>query len=377
MSSLKIVADQQIVLAKEVFSRFGDVELVEGRSIHHDLIKDANVLLVRSITRVNEALLKNSSVSFVGTATSGTDHIDIDYLNNSNITFYDALGSNARSVAEYVLSSLLVLSEQKDFDLANKTVAIIGHGQVGSRVSHFLNTLGVKCLVNDPPLQALNPENDFVEIEDIYQADIITLHVPLISDGEFPTYKLVGDKFLEKLNPDVTIINTSRGQIIDEAALMAFKEENTEATLILDVWCNEPKINIDLINKTFIATPHIAGYSYDGKLKATEMLFNDLNSYLDTKLSLPDSFKTEQEILNIDHDEIQLPVLQSYDVRSDVAALKQMSNLEEKEHASYFDNLRKNYPIRREFRNRVIRSSKMTASTLQKLQQLGFNTATA
>jgi erythronate-4-phosphate dehydrogenase len=207
VSSLKIVADQQITLAKEVFSQFGEVELVNGRSIDQDTVQDADVLLVRSVTKVNQALLNNSKVSFVASATSGIDHIDTDYLKKSNISFSHAPGSNARSVAEYVLSSLLVLSEQQGSNLADKTIGIIGCGQVGSRVKRFMEVLGVKCLINDPPLArqiaGQDPNHDFVELEEIYQADIITLHVPLIMDGEYPTHQLVNGAFLEKLKTEL------------------------------------------------------------------------------------------------------------------------------------------------------------------------------
>ncbi len=376
MSSLKIVADQQIILAQEVFSQFGEVELAYGRSIEQDTVQDADVLLVRSVTKVNESLLNNSSVSFVASATSGIDHIDTDYLNKSNISFSHAPGSNARSVAEYVLSSLLVLSEQQGSNLTDKTVGIIGCGQIGSRVKRFMEALGVKCLINDPPLARQDNSYAFVELEELYQADIITLHVPLIMDGQDPTHKLVNKDFLEKLKTDVTIINTSRGEVADESALMAFKQCNSKATLILDVWCNEPKIDINLLKNTFIATPHIAGYSYDGKLKATEMLFHALNTHFDAGLEVPDLLNSNQEVINIDDDAIQLAVLQSYDVRSDAIALGSLMDEKEQERATYFDNLRKNYPIRREFKNRTVqvnnRANGMTDNARQKLTQLGF-----
>jgi erythronate-4-phosphate dehydrogenase len=373
---LSIVADQQILLAGEVFSKIGDVQLVDGRSIDHEIIHDADVLLVRSVTKVNEALLKNSKIKFVGSATSGIDHIDTNYLKKSSITFSHALGSNARSVAEYVLSSLLVIAEQHDFELTEKTVGIIGCGQVGSRVKRFMDALGVKCLLNDPPLASKTSNHTYVELEEILQADIITLHVPFTIDGEFPTSKMMNKGVLDNLKPEVILVNTSRGEVIDEAALLAFKQEKPDATLILDVWCNEPQIDISLLQQAFIATPHIAGYSYDGKLKATEMLFDALNDYLQQKLSKADLINSEQEKLIIDDDAIQLAVLQSYDVRSDSIALMDLTNMEEEKRAAYFDSLRKNYPIRREFTNRVIQTTNMNIETRRQLQQLGFKVET-
>lgn len=374
---LKIVVDQQIIFAEEVFSLFGEVELVNGRSIDHELVRDADILLVRSVTKVNKDLLNNTNVSFVASATSGIDHIDTDYLNNSDIYFSHAPGSNSRSVAEYILSSLLVLSEQQGVKLTDRTVGIIGCGQVGSRVKRFMEVLGVKCLINDPPLanetSNQNQDNEFVELEELSKADIVTLHVPLIMKGDYPTYKLVDKNLLKKLKKDITIINTSRGEVIDEMALLNFKQLNNRATLILDVWCNEPHIDFELLQKTFIATPHIAGYSYDGKIKATEMLFDSLNKHLDTNLEKPDLLNSEQELMSIDDDTVQLAVLQSYDVRSDAIALGNLDNVNENERAAYFDNLRKNYPIRREFMNRTINTGSMSENSKQQLQQLGFN----
>ncbi len=377
MDLLSIVADQQILLAKETFSKFGDVQLVDGRSVDQQMLKNTDVLLVRSVTRVNESLLKDSKIKFVGSATSGIDHIDSDYLQKSNIHFSHALGSNARSVAEYVLSSLFVTAEQHGFSLKEKTVGIIGCGQVGSRVKRFMDVLGVNCLLNDPPLAKQTSDHCYVELEEVLQADIITLHVPLTSDVEFPTNKLVNKEFLRGLKSDVIIVNTSRGEVIDEAELLAFKQANSSTTLILDVWCNEPEIDINLLQQSFIATPHIAGYSYDGKLKATEMLLHALNDYTNNESPKADLRKYEQEIIAIDEDDIQLVVMQSYDVRSDAIALTNLGSIEDDKHAAYFDSLRKNYPVRREYTNRVIQTNKMSHATKQQLQQLGFKVEAA
>lgn len=373
MPSLSIVADQQILFAREAFSSFGEIKLVDGRSIDPQSIRDADVLLVRSVTKVNESLLKNSRVKFVGSATSGIDHIDTDYLQKSNITFTQALGSNARSVAEYVLSSLFVTAEQQGISLKEKTVGIIGCGQVGSRVKRFMDALGINCLLNDPPLANKVSDHDYVELDKIQQADIITLHVPLTKDGDYPTNNLVDDEFLGKLKPDVIIVNTSRGEVIDESALLEFKKENPTATLILDVWRDEPGININLLLNAFIATPHIAGYSYDGKLKATQMLFDALNDYVGRNLPATNLLVSEKEMMKLDDDAIQFAVLQSYDVRSDAIALMDLIHMEDKKRAAYFDSLRKNYPVRREFTNKTIQTSKLGDASKQQLLQLGFN----
>ena len=377
--SLTIVADQQILLAREAFSKFGDVKLVDGRTIDQQVIKDADILLVRSVTQVDESLLKDTKISFVGSATSGIDHIDIEYLKKSNICFSHAPGSNSRSVAEYVLSSLFVTAEHHGFSLADKTVGIIGCGQVGSRVNRFMDTLGIQCLLNDPPLYEQTFDKSYVELERVLAADIITLHVPLTIDCKYPTSKLVKKQFLDRLKTDVILINTSRGEVVDETELLSFKETNPKCTLILDVWCNEPEINTTLLQQTFIATPHIAGYSYDGKFKATYMLVDALNTHTKSNTSDDQLLNSEQvkDIIEyIDDDVIQLAVMQSYDVRSDAIALGNLESIPAKERASYFDSLRKNYPVRREFTNRIIQTSKITNETKQRLQQLGFKVET-
>jgi erythronate-4-phosphate dehydrogenase len=379
-ASLSIVADQQILFAEEAFSSFGKIKLVDGRSIDQATLKNADILLVRSVTRVNEALLKDTNISFVGSATSGIDHIDTDYLKQSERRFSHAPGSNARSVAEYVLSSLYAAAEYHDFDLANKTVGIIGCGQVGSRVKRFMESLGVECLLNDPPLAEQTSTGAYVDLERIADADIITIHVPLTTEGKYPSNQLVNKAFLDRLKSDVILINTARGEVVDESALLSFKESNPNAKLILDVWCNEPKINIDIFQQAFIGTPHIAGYSYDGKLKATKILAAALALATSRKSSDARLLGSEIEADTIEYDDenaIQLAVMHAYDVRSDAIALKELINMECEDRGGYFDSLRKNYPIRREFTHRRINTKKMGHEMNQQLLDLGFKTETA
>lgn len=376
-ASLSIVADQQISFAAEVFSRFGDVSLVDGRSIDRQTIKNADVLLVRSVTRVNKDLLNESPVRFVGSATSGIDHVDLNYLESADIKFTHAPGSNARSVAEYVLSSLFVLAEQQGFSLSKKTMGIIGLGQVGSRVKRFMDALGVKCLLNDPPLAQQDNNQVWSSLEQTLSADIISLHVPLVVDGEFPTVNLVNKNFLSRLKPDVIFINTSRGEVINEMDLMDYKHSNPDSKLILDVWRNEPDIDMTLLQKASISTPHIAGYSFDGKLKATQKLSDALCDFTHTErqplaIQFPDQESGVIDLVDND-DMVQLAVLQSYDVRSDAIALRDMLNLTEDKRIGYFDYLRKTYPVRHEFKNWTIRSKKISNNSKQTLKGLGFN----
>ena len=375
--TLTIVAGQQIVQAAETFDRLGQVRLVNGRSINPGTVKDADVLLVRSVTRVDETLLKGSAVRFVGSATSGIDHIDQTYLENAGICFAHAPGSNARSVAEYVLSSLFAIAELQDFSLTDKTVGIIGCGEVGSRLRHFLQCLNIKCLIHDPPRQLHQPDDDYVDLETIATADIISLHVPLDSEPDYPTRNLVDANFLSKLKNDVILINTSRGEVINEVDLTSFKQHHPEATLVLDVWHHEPDINLELLQQTLIATPHIAGYSFDGKLKATRMLYRALQAFIGKPVTDETGGNNETALTEISADQVSLAVMQSYDVRSDAVGLRQLLTLAAAERPAFFDMLRKNYPVRREFSQRIVKSSTMDQQTAQQCQQLGFKLTSA
>ena len=196
---MKIVVDDQIPLVQEAFSGFGEIVVCDGRQIDRGILKNADVLIVRSVTHVNAELLDQCPVNFVGSATSGVDHIDLDYLDSRNIEFASAHGSNAQSVVEYVLSSLFVLAQQYAFNLFDKTVGIIGCGKVGSRLLDALQSLDIKCIVNDPPLQEKTGDKRFSDLENALSADIITLHVPLTEDGNYPTRYLVNRKFLKKI----------------------------------------------------------------------------------------------------------------------------------------------------------------------------------
>ena len=382
--SLSIVADDQIPFADKIFSKFGYVNLVDGRSIDAGKIKNADILLVRSVTRVNKLLLKNSKVKFVGSATSGIDHIDTDYLRESNIFFSYAPGSNARSVAEYVLNSLIETTRNttSHASFPDMKVGIIGYGHVGSKVKDFMDIFGVQYILNDPPLYDKTKDKSLLDLEQVLQSDVITLHVPLTKEGAYPTYNLVDEKFLEKLKSNIIFINTSRGEIIDEYALLSFKKRNPESTLILDVWCNEPVINTDLLNKAFIGTPHIAGYSHEAKIRATEILFHSLNDIFKTNFEYPELVNCKSMTLvpeknNSDY-LIEFIISQHWDILEDNILLQHYSNLTSEERPLFYDSLRKNYKIRHEYTDRVIDMCKYSGFNTfgdeieKKLRKLGF-----
>jgi erythronate-4-phosphate dehydrogenase len=268
------------------------------------------------------------------------------------------------------------------FSLSDKKVGIIGYGHVGSRVKRFMDIFGVRCILNDPPLCDQTNNKSFADLEQVLQSDIITLHVPLTKEGTYPTYNLVDSKFLERLKSDVFFINTSRGEVIDEQALLSFKKRNPESTLILDVWRNEPDINVSLLEQAFIATPHIAGYSYEAKLRATEMLFDSLNNFLKTDFDCSE-FANYKSIALIPENNnsdylIEFIISQHWNILEDNISFQHYSSLASDKRPMFYDNLRKNYPIRYEFTSRIIDMHKCADSNIfsdevkKNLKKLGF-----
>jgi erythronate-4-phosphate dehydrogenase len=357
---MKLIIDENITFAKEAFSSLGIAKLVDGRTLTNKDVQDADVLVVRSITNVNEELLKNSNVKFVGTATIGTDHIDLEYLKNQNIRFADAKGCNADSVAEYVFTALLKVASIKNISLQEKTIGVVGVGNIGSRVVRLAESLGMKVLKNDPPLERKGIGNNYINLDKILQADIITFHVPLNLDGIDKTFHLLNENNLRKIKNGTIIINSSRGAVIDNEALLAESTER-DFELVLDVWENEPSISTELLTKTKISTSHIAGYSFEGKVNGTNMIYNALCQYLKIqpswqpilpeierkKLRLPEGKTGEEKLYNL--------FSSIYNIEKDDELMRKIEFLKPNERASYFDLLRKKYPVRREFSNYGVR----------------------
>ena len=353
---MKILFDENMPYAKEFFSDIAgsDTELIpfSGRDLSPEQVLDADVLLVRSITQVDEALLnKNQKLSFVGTATIGTDHIDHAYLAKRNVSFHSAPGCNAISVAEYVISALVILAERYLFDLTKLSVGIIGGGNTGTRLSEKLSALGIQYKICDPLLACdTNDSREFVSLEEALECDVISLHVPKVIDGEYPTYHLLDETRLSNLKDDQILISACRGEVIDNQALLELKKSAHGLKLVLDVWEGEPEVLTALIDYTEIATAHIAGYSLEGKARGTEMLYQALCQHINVEpvcqltTLLPTASISSVE-LNQEFNEIVLNQLVKmvYDVRRDDAIFRQQLS------SQGFDTLRKNYPTRREF----------------------------
>lgn len=377
---LKLIVDENIAFADKAFNQFGSVSLLPGREITNSVLRDSDILIVRSITNVNEELLINTSVKFVGTATIGTDHIDLDYLSKNKIAFADAKGCNAYSVAEYVVAALLNLSVQFDFRLDVKSIGIVGVGNVGSKVAAFAEALGMKVLLNDPPLKREVNNQNFVELDEILKCDIITIHTPLNLNGVDKTYYLFNNENLNKLKNAAILINSSRGAVVNNSDLLdAIKKKKIK--VILDVWENEPDIDIELLKKVLIGTPHIAGYSYEGKVNGTKMIYDSLCEFLRMEktfsFDLPAPLNSNLRY-NSDKIETAMENLIStiYSIKNDDIKIREIIMMDIDKRIKHFDLQRKNYPKRREFNNYTIESSNPSKSIKDILKKLRFNLST-
>lgn len=368
-----IYADDNMPLAREFFSAFGEVRLFNGRQVQASQLSDADVLLVRSVTPVNASLLAlNQRLKFVGTATIGTDHLDQTYLQSRQIPYTNAPGCNAQSVVEYVLSCLFLHAEQQQCLLSALKVGVVGCGQIGRRLVSSLQTLGVTVLQCDP-LRA-EQESGFVHValDDLLtQVDVLSLHVPLVRSGEHATYHLLGEARLRQLPEHVALINACRGEVIDNQALLKSALGGCRRPLFLDVWEHEPDIETALLPFCQIATAHIAGHSVEGKARGTEMLYQALCTILQRQPVLQmNDFLSPSAISHLQLSSKATPTeLPSicrllYDVRRDDLLLR--AQLASKG----FDWLRKHYPARREFSALTVNGPDVTL-----LARLGFTTA--
>lgn len=378
---MKIVADANIPYVAECFSSIGEVEVVIGREITPTVVADADVLIVRSVTRVDAALLANSKVRFVGTATIGFDHIDIEYLSRRNIGFASALGSNANSAAEYVIAALFEIGQKHKIKLDGKSIGIIGVGNVGSRVAKKAVALGMKVKLNDPPLQRQTGDPKYLPIEELFDCDFITLHTPLTYGGIDKTFHLADEKFFQSLKQECVFINASRGAVVDSVALKAAIKTGRLKAVALDVWENEPNIDTELLEMVDIGTPHIAGYSLDGKINGMIMIYKALCDYfeLQAKYDVEDFLPepvTPQLIINPDSGDDQEVLRNSvqkiYNVTEDDRKLRKIIEEPTEKRGKFFDDLRKNYPVRREFQNTQVILQSPNKSIVEKLTGIGF-----
>lgn len=371
---LKIVADEKIPFLKGVLDTYADMTYLPGNIITNRQIMDADALLIRTRTKCTEEFLKDTKVSFIGTATIGFDHIDTNYCESKKIAWTNAPGCNSSSVQQYLATALLKVSQDHRFRLRDRTIGIIGVGNVGSKVEKFAQLTGMNVLLNDPPRARKEGSEHFVDLETLLmESDIITVHVPLNTVGNDTTYRLINDKSVRKMKKGVWLINTSRGEVADTSSLKNGLKHGKFSGVVLDVWENEPDIDYELLEKAFIATPHIAGYSTDGKANGTAMIVNALSGFFDLPLRnwypeiIPQPHIAEIGVdgKNKDREEIlREAVFHTYNIVEDDIRLRFSPG--------DFEKLRGDYPVRREFPAFRLNLRNGTKNIRKMVADLGF-----
>jgi erythronate-4-phosphate dehydrogenase len=378
---LKIVVNKNTPLIIETLSHLGNIIALDTTEVTRDTVRDADILIVRSETKVDKNLLEGSSVRFVGTTTIGMDHVDIDYLSSRGIFFTNAPGSNSNSVAEYMAAALIQWSKQTGEPLKGKTIGVVGVGNVGSKVVRVAKAFDMEVILNDPPLARQTSDSKYRPLDESMGADFVSLHVPLTKTGQDATFHFFDEERIRKMKPGSVLINTSRGAVVESNALSKALESKHLSAAIIDVWENEPRINTNLLTQCTIGTPHIAGYSYDGKTNALRMVYEELCRFLGATpqwnaeaIAIPQEGAdiTIPSHLTNEFDIVAYAIEQAYDILLDDHIFRQISALPSDEQWRYFMKLRAEYKIRREFFNRVVKLSPQQSAASEALRKLGF-----
>ena len=375
---MKVVCDSAIPFLKGALEPYCQVVYANGSEINRELVMDADALIIRTRTRCNADLLDGTGVRFIATATIGYDHIDTQWCESHGIRWTNAPGCNSWSVQQYIGSLLVTMSRTLGFSFREKTIGVVGVGNVGSKVARLAVLLGFRVLLCDPPRARREGSGQFVSLDElISRSDIITLHVPLIRDGEDATFHMFDDSRLASMNKNQILINSSRGEVVDGAALKNALAQKSILAASLDVWENEPQIDPQLLSLLFTGTPHIAGYSVDGKATGTTMSVQALGKFFDlpcrdwevtqvpqsvqpSEFSIDTAGKTPQEVLAD-------AILHTYDIRTDDAALRA--------DVASFEKQRSHYPVRREFPAFCVRTlNDDTGRSTVFLREAGFYT---
>ena len=375
---MKIVVDENIPYGREAFESLGEVVTLPGRAIAPEHVRDAELLMVRSITKVNGDLLKGSKIRFVATAPIGEDHIDKGWLSDRGIRFSSAPGCNANSVGDYVVAALLELAAAHELTLNTMSLGIVGCGNVGRRVLHKATALGLRCVVNDPPLARSTCEPFYRSLDQALACDIVTVHVPLTKAGLDPTYHLINEAFVRAMTPGAILFNTARGGVNDTAAVKAALQDGHLRAAVLDVWEGEPRVDPELLEMAFLASPHIAGYSFDGKVNGTRQIYEASCRFLgvpptwDPSPLLPAPECPFLALDGADPNALHAAVRAVYPIREDDARMRKTLDLPEAERGAYFDRLRKEYPRRREYHNTEVRVTPKNEHLENSLRGIGF-----
>lgn len=371
---MRIVADDKIPFLKGALEPYAEVVYIPGKQIKMEMLKDSDALLIRTRTICNENLLEGTSIRFIGTATIGFDHIDTHYCSKNKIIWTNAPGCNSSSVQQYIAAALFRISSEHHFSLKDKTLGIIGVGNVGSKVEKFARSVGMNVLLNDPPRARIEGKKNFHSLNTVLSgSDILTVHVPLNIVGEDQTWHLFNEESFKKIKRGAWFLNSSRGEVTDTYSLKNALYSGMLSGAVIDVWENEPNIDPELLQQAFIATPHIAGYSTDGKANGTSMVVNSLTKYFNLPsenwypsdvpppaspyISIDCNNKSEEEI-------IREAVIHTYNIDKDNSMLRiSIQN---------FEKLRGDYPVRREFTSYTINLKDGTEKVLQTMKSIGF-----
>lgn len=371
---MKFIIDDKIPYINGALEPFGEVIYLPGPKTTPEIVKDADAIITRTRTICNEQLLAGSSVKFIATATIGYDHIDTEYCAKAGIQWTNAPGCNSKSVEQYIASALFVLAERKGFQLKGKTIGVVGVGQVGSKVARVCELFGMTVLLNDPPRARAEGPDKFCSLEEIQEkADFITLHVPLNMQGEDTTFHLAGESFFKALKRTPVVINSCRGEVLDTHAAKRALKQGQVSALVIDCWENEPDIDLELMEMADLVTPHIAGYSKDGKANGTTMSIQAVSGFFGLgidhwqaqQVELPSHATIELDGGNLSDEEVVAKaVLATYDIRTDDVALRKTPGS--------FEKLRGDYPLRREYPVYTIHATQVSDEALTVLHKLGF-----
>ncbi len=371
---MKTVVAETVMLGREAFETLGDVDVIPDRQIGPEQLKEADALIIRSKTKVTPELIAGSKVRFIGTATAGFEHLDFQCLEKAGIRWCASPGCNADSVADYITAALLGLHTRERVELDGKTIGIIGAGQVGSRVARRAAALGLRVLLNDPPRAAREGDARFTPLNQLLaESDLVTLHMPLITEKPWPTLRMADGLFFEKLKPGACFINAARGKVLDADALLRAKAGGIVSHAMLDVWDPEPQIRADVLAAASLGTPHIAGHSLEGKLNGTVQVYREACRVFNVgpgwdpapllpaievpELTLDPHGKTDNEVL-------AEAVAAVYDIRADQLSAADIPR---------FDELRAHYRVRREFKNTAVRLTEPRPGLMEKFAAAGFS----
>lgn len=370
---IKIVADKHIPFLQDVFEPYADIEYFPGKEITNKIVKNADCLIIRTRTKANEELLKGSQIKMIASATIGHDHIDKTYCEQNNIAWTNAEGCNSSSVKQYIASVFAQLYKKSNETFTGKTLGIVGVGNVGKKVAALGEKLGMKVLLNDPPRKRNEDSVDFVSLENILQeSDILSIHAPLSKSGQDKTLHLFDRNAFELMSQKPVLINSARGEIVKTDDLKCAIDNELIKLTILDTWENEPNIDLELMNMVFLASPHIAGYSADGKATGTKMVVNAVSRFFDLPLNhwqaVEIPFPFEKEIKVKGENDLDIwanAILQTYDVFNDDKKLRDFPQ--------NFEKFREDYPIRREPTAFLIKGKeKFSPFLIDLLEETGF-----